>query len=73
MISSPTVIFFNLWALRESMPNRPLRRGGRGGFEGGVQAACAYNKTPTTLMFMERDARTSFESLQLGAWKRAKP
>ena len=27
----------------ESMPNRPLRRrrGGRGGFEGGVQGACA--------------------------------
>ena len=24
-----------------SMPNRPLRRGGRGGFEGGVWGACA--------------------------------
>ena len=25
----------------ESMPNRPLRRGGRGGFEGGVWGSCA--------------------------------
>ena len=25
----------------ESMPSRPLRRGGRGGFEGGVRGACA--------------------------------
>ena len=24
-----------------SMPNRPFRRGGRGGFEGGVRGACA--------------------------------
>ena len=28
----------------ESMPNRPLRRGGRAGFEGGVRRVCAYNK-----------------------------
>ena len=27
----------------ESMPNRPLRRGGRGGFKG-VRGACAYNQ-----------------------------
>ena len=26
----------------ESMLNRPLRRGGRGGFEGGAWGACAY-------------------------------
>ena len=25
----------------ESMPSRPLRRGGRGGFEGGVRGVCA--------------------------------
>ena len=25
----------------ESMPNRPPRKGGRGGFEGGVRGACA--------------------------------
>ena len=28
----------------EPMPNRPQRWGGRGGFEGGVRGACAYNK-----------------------------
>ena len=33
----------------ESMPNRPLRRGGRGGFEGGVRGGPVPNKPLTNL------------------------
>ena len=34
------------------MPNRPLRRGGRGGFEGGVRGACAYTKPHNSSHFV---------------------
>ena len=44
----PDLTLFRCRIDAESMPNRPLRRGGRGGFEGGVRGSVP-NKPLTTL------------------------
>ena len=44
---SPDLTLFRCQIDVESMTNRPLRRGGRGGFEGAVRGACAFTKLPS--------------------------
>ena len=54
----------------KSMPNRPLTRGGRGGFEGGVWGGAVPNKPLTTVVSVKNHAEI-FPSEAETVWGRS--